>query len=174
MVFDVKILNETLVLFSKRHSIYTLKLSALQSVQFWSLKGKQVPWDWYFKVWRSESVHHSVISDSLQPMDCNPLGSSVYGILEWVAIPFSRASSWPRNWTQVSCIAGRFFTIWATRRVYLVSFRWNAFSSEIFGQLPSPIDALSSLEIDNTQPPKLHGPDGRVLSFFTWFHQRKI
>ena len=36
-------------------------------------------------------------------------------ILEWVAIPFSRGSSWPKDWTEVSCIAGRFFTIWATR-----------------------------------------------------------
>ena len=49
------------------------------------------------------------------PMDCNPPGSSVYGILqarilEWVAIPFSRGSSWPKDWTQVSCIAGGFFT----------------------------------------------------------------
>ena len=35
-------------------------------------------------------------------------------ILELVAIPFSRGSSWPRNWTQVSCVAGRFFTVWAT------------------------------------------------------------
>ena len=34
---------------------------------------------------------------------------------DWVAILFSRGSSWPRGWTQVSCIAGRFFTIWATR-----------------------------------------------------------
>ena len=33
-------------------------------------------------------------------------------ILELVAIPFSRGSSWPRNWTQVSCVAGRFFTVW--------------------------------------------------------------
>ena len=53
-------------------------------------------------------------------MDCSPLGSSVHGILQarilkWVAIPFSRGSSRPRNWTQVSCIAGRFFTNWATR-----------------------------------------------------------
>ena len=31
-------------------------------------------------------------------------------ILEWVAYPFSSRSSWPRNWTEVSCIAGRFFT----------------------------------------------------------------
>ena len=51
-------------------------------------------------------------------MDCSLPGSSVYGILqadilEWVAISFSRESSWPRDWTQVSCIAGRFFTIWA-------------------------------------------------------------
>ena len=35
-------------------------------------------------------------------------------ILEWVAYPFSRGSSRPRNWTRVSCIAGRFFTSWAT------------------------------------------------------------
>ena len=37
-------------------------------------------------------------------------------ILERVAYPFFRASSQPRNWTGVSCIAGRFFTSWATRK----------------------------------------------------------
>ena len=37
------------------------------------------------------------------------------GILEWVAYPFSRGSSWPRNQTMVSCVAGRFFTNWAIR-----------------------------------------------------------
>ena len=36
-------------------------------------------------------------------------------ILEWVAYPSSRGSSWPRNWTGVSCIADRFFTNWAIR-----------------------------------------------------------
>ena len=36
-------------------------------------------------------------------------------ILEWVAIPFFRESPWPRDWNQVSCIAGRFFTVWTTR-----------------------------------------------------------
>ena len=36
-------------------------------------------------------------------------------MLQWVAISFSRGSSWPRDRTQVSCIAGRFFTVWATR-----------------------------------------------------------
>ena len=54
-------------------------------------------------------------------MDCSPPGSSVHEILqarilEWVAMPFSRGSSWPKGRTQVSCIAGRFFTIWATRK----------------------------------------------------------
>ena len=38
-------------------------------------------------------------------------------ILEWVAYPFSKGSSQPRNQTRVSCIAGRFFTSWATREV---------------------------------------------------------
>ena len=53
-------------------------------------------------------------------MDCSPPGSSVHEILqarilESVAIPFSRGSSQPRDWTWISCIAGRFFTVWATR-----------------------------------------------------------
>ena len=53
-------------------------------------------------------------------MDCRPPGSSVHGILqtrilEGVVIPFSRGFSRLRDWTWVSCIAGRFFTIWATK-----------------------------------------------------------
>ena len=51
--------------------------------------------------------------------DCSPRGSSVHGILqarilEWVDISSSKGSSWPRDWTRVSCIAGRFLTIWAS------------------------------------------------------------
>ena len=53
-------------------------------------------------------------------MDCSLPGSSVHGILqakipEWVAIPFSRGSSWLRDHTGVSSITGGFFTFWATR-----------------------------------------------------------
>ena len=49
------------------------------------------------------------------PTDCSPPGSSVLGIsqarmLDWVAIPFCRGSSWPRDRTHISCIASRFFT----------------------------------------------------------------
>ena len=60
------------------------------------------------------------------PTHSNLPGSSVYEILqarilECFAIPFSRGSSWPRDQTQVSHIAGRLFTIWATREetIYL-------------------------------------------------------
>ena len=44
---------------------------------------------------------------------------------EWVAIPFSRGSSWPRDETQVSCIAGRFFTTWATRKAVINKYLWD-------------------------------------------------
>ena len=54
-------------------------------------------------------------------MDHSPPGSSVHGIsqarvLEWVAISFSRGSSWPRDQTHISCIAGGFFICWAIRQ----------------------------------------------------------
>ena len=61
------------------------------------------------------------------PMDYSLPGSSVHGIfqarvLEWVAISFSRGYSQPRDWTQVSRIAGRRFTIWATRETITPSY----------------------------------------------------
>ena len=54
------------------------------------------------------------------PLDCSLPGTSVHGIfqarvLEWVPIFFSRGSSWLRDRTQVSHIAGRHFNLWATR-----------------------------------------------------------
>ena len=59
------------------------------------------------------------------PMDYSLPGSSIHGIfqvrvLEWVAISFSRGSSQPGDWIQVSCIAGRHFTTWATRKAWLI------------------------------------------------------
>ena len=66
----------------------------------------------------------------------SPPGSSVHEIsqartLEWVAIPFSRGSSWLRDWTWVSCIAGRFFTYWTT---------WEAPKYIIFSKSPSQVN----------------------------------
>ena len=40
-------------------------------------------------------------------------------VLEWIAISFSRGSSWPRNRTWVSCTAGRCFIVWATREAVI-------------------------------------------------------
>ena len=59
------------------------------------------------------------------PMDCSLPGSSVHGvlqarILEWVTMSFSRGSSWPRDWTQVTRIAGRLFTVWATWEAHIL------------------------------------------------------
>ena len=61
------------------------------------------------------------------PMDCSLPRSSVHvisqaRILEWLAISFSRASSRSKDQTQVSCIAGRCFTVWATREACTVLF----------------------------------------------------
>ena len=62
---------------------------------------------------------------------CDPMGYTVHGILqarilEWVAFPFSRGSSQPRDWTQVPPIAGRFFTSRATRESHLLEITYGA------------------------------------------------
>ena len=84
---------------------------------------------------------HSEVAQSY-PTLCNPMdyslpGFSVHGIfqarvLEWVAISFSRGSSWPRYRTQVSCIAGRHFTLWATRSSGKCTQQLNKYNSSAF------------------------------------------
>ena len=74
-------------------------------------KGVNVLWCWC-------SVAQSC-SSLCDPMDCSSPGSSVHGVLqarivEWVAISFCKGSSWPRDHTQVSSIAGRRFNLSAT------------------------------------------------------------
>ena len=78
------------------------------------------------------------------PMDCSPPGSSVHGIfqgrvLEWVAISFSRGSSWPRNQTWVSCIVGRRFTVWATREVRCFQCQINSPALSVVGEKTVPL-----------------------------------
>ena len=65
-----------------------------------------------------KSESHSVESD----MDSMVHGILQARILEWVAYPFSRGSSQPRDWTQVSCLVGGFFTSWATREAKCLHF----------------------------------------------------
>ena len=97
---------------------------------------------------RGFSASHSVLSNSATPWTVACPGSSVHGILqarilEWVATPFPRGSSWPRDQTWASGIAGRFFTIWVSTVVliekYLVWGRvWLASSCSSWGWLFVP------------------------------------
>ena len=69
--------------------------------------------------WKVEVLVAQSCPTLCDPVDCSPPGSSVHGILqarilEWVTTLSSRGSSQPRDWTQVSGITGRFFSIWAT------------------------------------------------------------
>ena len=63
-------------------------------------------------IWKWKSLIHVQLCD---PMDYTVRGILQARILEWVAFPFPRGSSQTRNRTGVSCIAGGFFTSWATR-----------------------------------------------------------
>ena len=67
----------------------------------------------------SESESHSVVLDSLLPMDYTAQGILQAKMLEQVAFPFSRGSSKPRDGTQVFCVAGKFFTNWTIREAQL-------------------------------------------------------
>ena len=71
-------------------------------------------------MWKVEVLVTQSCLTLCNSMDCSPLGSSLHGILqarilEWVAIPFPRWPSRPRDENRVSHSAGRFFTIWGTR-----------------------------------------------------------
>ena len=77
-----------------------------------------------FSRWMNKHLWCGLVAQSCPTlhdhMKSSPPGSSVHEILqakilERIAISSSRWSSWTRGWTSVSCFAGRFFTIWATR-----------------------------------------------------------
>ena len=86
-------------------------------------------------------LSHSVVSDSLQPhglVACQAslsMGILQARILEWVAMPSSWGSTQPRDRTQVSHIAGRFFTAWTTREAHEHWIEYPSPSPEI---LPDP------------------------------------
>ena len=84
----------------------------------WSKPDREIQTQISERCWKWSEV--KLCPTLCDPMDCSLLGSSIHGIfqarvLEWVAIYFSRGSSWPRDGTCVSRIVGRHFTVWATR-----------------------------------------------------------
>ena len=99
-------------------------------------------------------------------MDCSLPGSSVHGIsqtriLEWVVIPFSRESSWLRDQTWVSCIAGKFFQCWTSKEAWesyyfpqnhltQANVLWKVFSNPIISMvLLGPHHVWYSLTVSN-------------------------
>ena len=117
-------------------------------------------------------------------MDCSPAGSSVHGIfqariLEWVAIPFSRGSSQPRNQT---CIVGGSITAWATKEAQLCSqaFTWvRSITVESEHRFPSslhaPPPASREGECGQKQPDQRQRLQVQDFPFYTmWINSFKI
>ena len=84
------------------------------------IKGK-VYCDYVLKddVVKMSCMHAQSLQTLCAPVDCSPPGSSVHGILqtrvqEWFAISSSRGSSWPKDWTHISCSGRRVLYYWAT------------------------------------------------------------
>ena len=84
---------------------------------------------WLCKQYKKRSMHAQWLSYATlgDPMDCNQSGSSVHGIfqariLEWVAISFSRGSSWPKDRTRVSSVS------WTGRRIL---YHWTTWEAQV-------------------------------------------
>ena len=99
---DKRNMHKSLRLRITQHEVSVLKQNLAKTFILHLRDGPRFPilfslqwfWWWWFSCW--------VVSDSCSPMDNSPPGSSVHGILqarrlEWVAMPFSRGSSWPRS-----------------------------------------------------------------------------
>ena len=90
-------------------------------------------------------------------MNRSPPGFSVHGILqatvlEWIVIPFSRGSSRPKDQNQVSCVASRFFTVWAVREAHAVSPQTSP-AQTVF-QTPYPMPGYNKVTRDVASKPK--------------------
>ena len=104
-------------------------------------------------------------------MDCSPPGSSVHGILpatilKWVAISFSRRSSWPRDWTCISCISC------IGRQILYPLSHWEASHETVFLQITTSQDIdyilcsqrwRSSIKSAKTRPGADCGSDHELL-----------
>ena len=98
-----------------KESDATYQLSTWQIVHYQNLP---LQWESIHRLYKNNWVW--LCLTLCDPRDHSLPRSSVHGILqvrllEWVAMPFSRGSSEPRDPTQISCLAGIFFTFWATK-----------------------------------------------------------
>ena len=105
----------------------------------WNDSGRQVtagsgPEGEISSKWKLTVVAVQLCPTLCNPMDYSPPGSSVHGILQtrivgWVAMPSSRGPSQPRDQTPVSCIAGRFCTIWEITSLHPKWIKMNLFTN---------------------------------------------
>ena len=104
------------------------------------------------------------------PMDCSLPGSSVHGILqarilEWVAISFSRGSSWSKDWTRIPCIVGRFFTTSQQESLNTIVLMFKLLQS--CPALCDPVDcALPSSSVHGILQAKI--PEWVAMPFSRW------
>ena len=118
------------------HCNYFCRVCFILRGHSYSCEFKHIKCMCFYQTAERENRRFKVKIVQSRPTLCNPMDYTVHGILqarilEWVAFPFSRGSSQPRDWTQVSHIAGRFFTSWANREAQ------EYWSGE---PIPSPVD----------------------------------
>ena len=102
-------------------------LSGTERLSGWFLQEKGEAW------WKVKVEVTQLFPTLSNPMDCTVHGILQARTLEWAAFPFSWGSSQPRDWTQVSRIAGRFFTSWATRKAW-----WCLLNTHRYSRLGLP------------------------------------
>ena len=111
-------------------------------------------WEGLLQPWKGNLLAQSC-PILFNPVDCSLPGSSLHGtlqarILEWVAISFSRRSSPSRDWTWVSCIAGRLFTVWATREattLLKLNYFLKTLLASLVAQLVKNMPALQEIQV---------------------------
>ena len=139
----------------------------------WDSPGKNTGVGFQFLLQCMKMKSESEVSQSCltlsNPVDCSPRGSAIHGIfqarvLEWVAISFSRGSSRPEDWTQISRIGGRRFTIWATKEVLFSSVQ---FSHSVVSDSLRPHESQHARPHCPSPTPRVHS-DSRPLS--QWCH----
>ena len=137
----------------------------------------------YFNWLRQSSIkrwshsHQVLVAQCIWPFDsmnCSQPGPSVHGIfqvriLEQVAISFSRGSFQPRDWSGVSCIACKCFTIWTTREA--PHQMWVQMLKKIQPKTPAPYTHLAVTEAwrnttqDKTPPAQVFNRNAFILLF---------
>ena len=108
-----------------------------------------------------QQSHPEGKAGQLRPTLCGPIDYTVHGILqtrilEWGAFPFSRGSSQPRDWTQVSYIAGGFFTSWATREAHTLAEALFTFTDANAWLKSDLTNILTSEKSQNLQEREVH------------------